>query len=205
MTPSFIASRADSNSTKVTAIALGIAAFLTLLFTHFDASLAPLRMLIMALTAFAIWAFCDEMGVKKPLNRAGFVLFAIALVARIQATIGLQAELAGRYYLLYAAFLMLAILFWSIAFLHRERTLKLVGAVGLLASLTPIAAILIGHLVVGVGTAIGLTSLLSATNGDAVTDLGFVRLAERIFGLWAYIAAWMLWRGHIRASGKLTA
>ena len=63
-----------------------------------------------------------------------------------------------------------------------------VGAVGVLATAFPIAAIVVGHLVVGVGAAIGVGALLAATDGSAPSDLGFVTLVERIFGLWAYVA-----------------
>jgi hypothetical protein len=140
------------------------------------------------------------MGMRKPLNRAGFVFFAIALTAKVQLAVGVAPELAGRYYLLYAAFLLAALLFWSVALLHRQRTLKLVGAVGVLASLAPIIAVVIGHVALGAGAFLGVGALLSATEGVAPTDLAFVTLIERIFGLWAYFAAWLLWRGHIRAS-----
>ena len=141
------------------------------------------------------------MGMRKPLNRAAFVFFAIAVVAKAQIALGLGSEVAGRYYLLYAAFLLLAVLLWSIAFLHRQRALKVVGAVGVLATVFPIGAILVGHLVVGVGVgaALGVSAILAATSGTTPSNLGFVTLVERIFGLWAYVAAWLIWRGHIAA------
>lgn len=195
-----LASRATSLNAKVGAVAMAVAAFLTLLLSHFSAPLAPLRLLILAVAAFAAWSFCDEMGMRKPLNRAGFVFFAIALTAKVQLAAGVAPELAGRYYLLYAAFLLAALLFWSVAFLHRQRTLKVAGAVGVFASLAPIIAVVVGHVVLGAGAFLGVGALLSATEGVAPTDLGFVTLIERIFGLWAYFAAWLLWRGHIRSS-----
>lgn len=173
------------------------AALLTLALSHFSAPLAPLRLLVLAVAAFAAWSFCDEMGMRKPLNRAGFVFFAIALTAKVQLALGVAPELAGRYYLLYAAFLLTALLLWSVAFLHRQRTLRVVGAVGVVASLAPIVAIVVGHLALGAGAFLGVGALLSATEGVAPADLGFVTLIERIFGLWAYFAAWLLWRGHI--------
>ena len=199
MSNSFLASRAESVNAKVGALGLGAAAFVTLLLSHTAIPLAPIRLLALAIAAFATWAFCDEMGLKKPLNRAGFVFFAIAAIAKIQIALGLSAQFVGRYYLLYAAFLLLAVLLWSVAFLHRQRTLKVVGAVGLVASLAPIAAIVVGHLVVGAGAALGISALLSSTDGVTPSDLSFVTLVERIFGLWAYVAAWLLWRGHIKA------
>lgn len=90
-------------------------------------------------------------------------------------------------------------LLWSVAFLHRRRALKMVGAVGVLATAFPIGAILVGHLVVGVGAALGVSAILAATSATTPSDLGFVTLVERIFGLWAYVAAWLVWRGHIAA------
>lgn len=198
---SLLAPQAESLNAKVGALALGGAALLTLVLSHATLPLAPLRLLTLALAAFAAWAFCDEMGLKKPLNRGGFVFFAIAAVAKIQLVMGLSTSFVGRYYLLYAAFLMLALLFWSVAFLHRPRTLKLVGAVGVAASLLPIAAVVVGHLVVGMGALLGVDALLSATGGTAPADLRFVTLVERMFGLWGYLAAWLLWRGHIKDAG----
>lgn len=129
MFASLLASRATSLNAKADAVAMAVAAFLTLLLSHFSAPLAPLRLLVLAAAAFAAWSFCDEMGMRKPLNRAEFIFFAIAL---------------------------------------------------------------------GTGAFLGLGALLSATEGSAPADLGFVTLIEQIFGLWVYCAAWLLWRGHIR-------
>jgi len=197
---SALAPRATTVNAKVGAVALALAALSTLLLTHASAPLAPLRLLALALAAFALWAFSDEMGLRKPLNRAGFVFFAIAVTAKVAATLGVSTDVLGRYYLLYASFLLAALLFWSVAFLHRQRALKVVGAVGVLATLTPIVALIVGHLAVGLGAALGLESILSAANGPTSARLGFVTLVERVFGLWGYVAAWLLWRGHIQAA-----
>jgi len=197
MSTSILSSRADSLNAKVGAVTLALAAFMTLVLSHLSVPLAPLRILTLAIAAFAAWAFCDEMGLRKPLNRAGFVFFAIAAMAKVQIALGLATQFVGRYYLLYAAFLLLAVLFWSVAFLHRQRELKVVGAIGILATMAPIAAIVVGHVVIGLGAALGVGAMLSATEGTSPTDLGFVTLVERIFGLWCYVAAWLLWRGHI--------
>ena len=200
MNISILPSRTITQNAKVAAVALTIAAFLTLVLSHLHEPLAPLRLIILALAAFATWAFCDEMGMSKPLNRAGFVFFAMAAASKIQLSLGVATEFEGRYYLLYAAFLLVSLLLWSVAFLHRQKTLKIFGAVGVLATLVPIIALVLGHLVVGVGAVLGIGAFLAATNGTAVADLGFVTLVERMFGIWGYITAWLLWRGHIRSS-----
>ena len=84
------------------------------------------------------------------------------------------------------------------AFLHRQRTLKVVGAGGVFASLAPIVALVVGHVAVGAGAAFGVGALLSATEGSAQVDISYVILVERMFGLWSYVAAWLLWSGHIQ-------
>ena len=169
------------------AVALGAAAFMTLVLTHVSAPLAPLRLVTLAIAAFATWAFCDEMGMRKPLNRAAFVFFAPGELRREPER---DLDFGDRRD---AAFLLVSVLLWSVA-------LKLVGAVGVIATAFPIGAIVVGPLVVGVGAAIGVGALLAATDGSAPSDLGFVTLVERIFGLWAYVAAWLLWRGYVAAS-----
>ena len=198
---SIIGPRTSSLNAKVGAVALVAGAFLTLLMSHFAEPLAPLRLLVLGLMAFAAWSLCDEMGMRKPLNRAGFVFFAIAVAVKVQIVLGVAADIAGRYQLLYAAFLLAALLLWSVAFLHRQRTLKVIGAFGVLASLGPIVVLVVGH-VVGAGALLGVGAMLSAAEGSAPADLGFVTLIERIFGLWGYCAGWLLWRGHIQFASQ---
>lgn len=192
------ASRAQTLNAKVGAVTLAVGALMTLALSHTSASLAPLRIFAIVLAAFAAWAFSDEMGIRKPLNRAGFIFFTIAAITKVQVELGVEPHLVGRYLLLYSAFLLLAVLFWSVALLHRQRELKVVGAAGLLATAAPIAAIVIGHVVAGVGATLGVSSLLAATHGGTPSDTSFVTTVERIFGLWGYVAAWLLWRGHIK-------
>ncbi len=124
----------------------------------------------------------------------------MAAAAKIQFSLGVAPEFAGRYYLLYAGFLLVSLLVWSVAFLHRHRSLRVLGAVGVVAALGPIAALVIGHVAVGAGAVLGINAILAASEGSPPTDLGFVTLVERMFGIWGYITALLLWRGHIRAS-----
>ena len=197
MNASLFTCQAQSRNARIGAIALFVGALMTLILSHWSVSLAPLRIFTLAIAAFAVWAFSDEMGIYKPLNRAALVAFSIAAFTKVQIVLGVDSQVVGRYLLLYAAFLLLAVLFWSLAFLHRQRRLKVIGAVGLLATILPIAAIVIGHIAVGLGAALGVSNLLAATQGASPVDTGFVTMVERIFGLWGYIAAWMLWRGYI--------
>lgn len=199
MNTSMLTTRATSLNAKVGAVALAGAAFSILLLSHYSEPLAPLRLLSLALVTFAAWCFCDEMGMQKPLNRAGFVFFSIAVVAKVQISLGIATSFAGRYYVLYAAFLLVALLLWSIAFLHRQPTLKAVGAVGVLASAAPILALVIGHVTVGAGAVLGVGAVLSAAEGSTPENLAYVTVVERMFGLWACLTAWVLWRGYIQS------
>ena len=197
--------RAKTNSLngRVASVMLAFSALLTLILTHTSVPLTPLRICAITVATIAVWAFVDEMGIRKPLNRAGFVCFTIAVLCKVQISLGMEQSLVGRYMLLYTAFLLMSVLFWSVAFLHRKKQLKIVGAVGLAAAIAPLAAILIGHIAVGYGAILGVGTILSASSGSIVQDTGFVVVVERIFGLWAYVAAFLLWRGYIISSEQL--
>ena len=96
MSLSPLAGRAETANARVGAAALAAAASLTLMLSHFTAPLAPLRLLTLAVAAFAVWAFGDEMGLRKPLNRAAFVFFAIAAATKVQISLGLATQYVGR-------------------------------------------------------------------------------------------------------------
>ena len=171
MNASIFKSRAKTLNAKVGAISITVAALMTLILSHTSIPLAPLRIIALSIAAFAVWAFSDEMGIRKPLNRAGMVSFSVAALSKVQVALGVEPQFVGRYLLLYSAFLLLAVLFWSLALLHRKRGLKVVGALGLLATAAPIAGIVIGHIVVGVGATIGISGLLASTRAMIISGV----------------------------------
>jgi hypothetical protein len=160
-------------------------------------SLAPLRLLTLAINVFGVWAFCDEMGMRKPLIRAGFVVFVLAGLSKAIALTEPHSPDLGRLYLLYAFALMFSLLFWSVAYLHRQRELKVVGAIGALASMAPILALVLGHIAVGAGTVFGIGALMAATDGAVLSDFSFIKTVDCMFAIWCLVGAWFLWRGHI--------
>ena len=202
---SILKSRAKSMNARAAAIAMAASAVATLLLTHTGEALSPLRILSLALTTFAAWAFCDEMGLRKPLNRAGLVCLSFAVACKSGAILGVAVGADGRYLLSYSALLMVSILFWSIAFLHRPAIPKGLGVIGVSASAGTILLVVIGHLTVGVASVFGLQSLLTLSNSMASIDLTFVFLVERLFGAWCCIVCWLLWRGHIRDAIPVTS
>jgi len=199
----YLKTKAKTLNAKVASIALAFSALVTLMLTHTSTPLAPIRICTITVAMIAVWAFVDEMGIRKPLNRAGIVCFVISVMCKIQLLLGIDDNIMGRYSLLYSAFLLLAVFFWSVAFLHCKRVFKYVGAIGLMATIVPLAAIVIGHIAVGYGAFLGVGVILSASEGTGAQNVGFVIVVERIFGLWAYVAAFLLWRGHIAAKQEL--
>jgi hypothetical protein len=161
--------------------------------------LSPLRLLTMAICTFGVWAFCDEMGMRKPLNRAGFVAFSFGCVAKAIALIDTHSAAIGRYYLLYAFAILFAMLLWSIAFLHRQRDLKVAGTIGAIASIAPILALVIGHLALGAGFMYGIGSLMEAADGGVLADYSFIKTIDVLFAIWSLVSAWFLWRGYIKS------
>lgn len=193
---SILRPHAGSTNAKIAAIALAVSALATIILTHRAEPLSPLRILSLALMTFALWAFCDEMGLRKPLNRAAFVCFSFSVGSKFGTILGVASGMDGRYLLAYSALLMASMLFWSVAFLHRPAIPKTLGAIGVGASLATILIVVVGHVVIGVAALFGLQSLLGASAGAASNDLTFVNFVERLFAAWSGVAAWLLWRGY---------
>lgn len=91
MNTAIFASRAQTLNARVGAITLVIGAPMTLVLSHTSVPLAPLRIITLAIAAFAAWSFSDEMGIRKPLNRAGFIFFSIAAFTMVHGCPGCRA------------------------------------------------------------------------------------------------------------------
>lgn len=184
---------------RQSAVALMLSALALLLLPLANHPLTPLRLLSLGICTFGIWAFCDEMGLHKPLNRAGFVAFAMAILGRVIGLVDNHSAALARFHVLYAFGLMLALLLWSAAYLHRQRELKWVGAVGAMASLLPILLLLAGHLALGAGALWGFGALMSAVEGGAMQDNAALQWIDAVFAVWLLVTAVLLWTGKIKA------
>ena len=102
--------------------------------------------------------------------------------------------------MLYAFALMVAVLIWSVAFLHKQRELKFAGTVGALVSIAPILALVFGHLALGAGAFFGIGALLAAVEDAAMNDYSVINATDASFALWALVTAWFLWRGSIKSN-----
>lgn len=181
---------------KVAAIGFPIGAIAIHLLHQMDFSLLPLRLISIGVLIFGVWAFSDEMGLRKPLNRAAFVSFMFSMTALLLVT--LQPEQASsQYFLLYAFGLLFTVIFWSGAFLHRQKALKWVGGVGVFASVLPVVILIAGHISLGLGAALGVSFLFELPQGQSLLGSKAINIIEAIFVVWAIAASLALWRGNI--------
>lgn len=177
-----------SLNAKVAAIAFPLRAIGLHILNQIEASLLPLRLLMMAILIFGVWAFSDEMGLRKPLNRAGFVSFLFAMGALLALTLE-PSHTDGKYFLIYAFGMLFCILIWSAAFLHRQKTMKLVGAVGALASSLPVLMLVGGHISLGFGAIFGLNILFDLPKGESLLGSLPLNTIEGVFVVWLLFVA----------------
>ena len=115
-----ISTAAATLNAKVAAVGLIVGAVGLDFLNQFAPDLVPLRLMAAGALIFGAWAFCDEMGLRKPLNRAGFVTFAFAMFAVCFSILD-PAIAGGKLVLVYAFALLFAMLIWSAAFLPMQR------------------------------------------------------------------------------------
>jgi len=182
---------------KVSAICILLGAVLLHFFNQVNTELVPLRIVTILILVMGAWAFCDEMGLRKPLNRAGFIIFLVSVIALAVTILEPSHKNIGRYYLLYAFSLLFSILIWSMAFMHRKQKIKTIGKIGVLAAVVPIVALVVGHLSVAVGAYIGVDALLNMSGGHEILRSIPVKVIEATFILWSLATAFMLWSGKL--------
>ncbi len=158
-------------------------------------ALGPILLLCLASTTFGVWCFADEMGIQRPLNRAALVAYCFAAIAKTMLLMGAAGE--PGFLVLYSFAILVALLLWSAALLHREGFLKLAGAVGAIASLAPIALLMAGHLVLGVGAFLGIEALYDFGSDATRSNLPVIRLIDFVLFAWAALVAGLMWGGRI--------
>lgn len=182
---------------RVSAVCILLGSVLLHVLNQTNTGLVPLRLVTLLILVMGAWAFSDEMGLRKPLNRAGFVVFMMSIVALGVTVLEPSMNNVGKYYLLYSFALLFSMLIWSMAFMHRKRDVQVMGKIGVLAAVVPIAALIVGHVSVAAGAYIGVDSLLSMTGGADILNSIPVKAIEATFILWALATAIMLWKGKL--------
>lgn len=86
------------------------------------------------------------MGASRPLNRAGLIFLAAAFCGDTLALLAVDPVLVARARLLYAFAIVSALIFWSVALMHRRSAPKTVGAVGAAVGVTAIVLLIAAHL-----------------------------------------------------------
>ncbi len=162
--------------------------------------LVPLRFAALMVSTMGASAFADEMGIRKPLNRAGLIAFAFAALAKTLMLLNVgNSEVAGSS-LLYAFTLLLALLLWSMAFLHRDGKLKAAGAVGASVTIISISVLIAGHIFVGMGALWGIGSLYGTITSETTDAPKIIMIIEVVYAVWSLFAAMALWTGQIKVS-----
>lgn len=185
-----------SLNARVAAVAFPLGAVGLHVLNQLPVSLLPARLIVIALLVFGVWAFSDEMGLRKPLNRAAFVSFIFSVGALLALTLE-SNTLQGRYVLIYCFGLLFSVVIWSLAFLHRQRSLKMIGSFGLVAGLLPVLILIGGHLSVGFGALFGVAVMFELSQGATMLGTTQVNLIEALFVTWSLFAAVCLWTGRI--------
>ena len=182
---------------RVGAVALVLGSCGTAALSFLAPDLTPLRLLSFAVVLLGSWAFADEMGIRKPLNRAGLVAIAFAGLAKTLVLLGADPAVHSKYLLLYAFALLIALLLWSVALLHRDRRMKIMGAFGTAGAVVPIILLVAGHVIVGAGAILGVSSLYELSGENINSTPGIIRIIEAIFFGWGALVAIALWSGQL--------
>ena len=122
------------------------------------------------------------------------------LVALLFAVIGFvlfSLEGSAKAGLLFGFGTFVAIFFWAVAMLHRPGPAKQVGKAGAVVGGLSLALLVLGHVFVGLGAALGLGALRSAANASTDDVMGLVQIASLCLGGWSIACAWLVWRGHV--------
>jgi hypothetical protein len=186
-------------SARVGAVALAISALMNIAIELVPADLVPMKLLALGLATFGLWTFADEMGIRKPLNRAGLVAFSFGVFAQVMALMAGDDAEQARFLILYSFAVLIAIVLWSAAFLHRRRELKIVGAFGVLGAATPLVMLVLGHVFLGIGTVWGVSALYQIENAQTGPDLAISLVINIVFSAWCFLASGFLWFGYIQA------
>jgi hypothetical protein len=189
-----------SRNARTAAIALALFAPMHGVAVLAGAKFAPLAFACWLGISFGVLCLCDELGAAKPLNRAGLVAFGAAFVARALMLVASDAALLVRAELLFAFALMGALLFWSVALMHRPHAPRAIGLFGTAIAGSTLVLIILAHLLVGSASIWGFGALFSALSNPMVDTRGAMTTINAIVALWGLVVAGLLWKQTLRSA-----
>lgn len=192
---------APSRNARGAAVALLVGGPLNLFLHLLGPGLGPLSYVSWLVVSFGILCFCQEMGAARPLNRAGMVLFAAAFCANTLAMLAVDPATIVRAQLLYAFAVLGALVFWSVALMHRTKTARAVGAVGTTVGGGALLLLLAAHLLLGSVTVAGFSQLFSALSEPARPTFAALVVIDSLLCVWCLSASVLLWTTRLAAAG----
>ena len=94
--------------------------------------------------------------------------------------------------ILYLIALFIGIFIWGVALVHRPGKAKQIGVAALMFGLGPLALLVLGHVVLGFGGAIGVQAIWSTQASGQLGDSSFLNIGHICLGLWALASAAIL-------------
>lgn len=143
--------------------------------------------------AFGAWCLCDELGMARPLNRAGAVLLAAAFCARSMLLCAPATAVATHAQLLYAFAALGMIMFWSVALMHRPDRPKVAGLLGSTLSGAALGLLIVAHVVTGSIGYFGFGALFVALNSPDADVAPAMTVISAVLWLWSLLVAGLLW------------
>jgi hypothetical protein len=183
---------------RVGALALAIGAPLNLILHMQGPKLGPLSYAAWLALSFGLLCFCEEMGARKPLNRAGLVLFGAAFCAVTVALVSVDPAVVARASLLYAFATLGALVFWSVSLMHRARTARTIGAIGTAVGGGALVLLVAAHLLLGATTILGFSQLFVALETPGRATVTALAAIDTVLCVWALPTSILLWTARLR-------
>jgi len=192
------ANHVPSPNARVSAVTIIVGAGIHLAASMLEQLAAPWAFLGWLMFVFGSIGLCQELGVSKPLNRAGLLFMSAAFCARIVMVVSPAASTEIRTQLMSAFASLAPILFWSLALMHRSDRPRTVGAFGVILSGSALLLLLTAHVVVGAITMLGFSDIFSALHDPGKSTRRAMETVAVILVIWSLIIAFLLWTRDLR-------
>lgn len=187
------ANHIPSPNARVSAVAIIVGASIQLTASMLGQLAAPWAFLGWLIFVFGSIGLCQELGASRPLNRAGLLFMGAAFCARTVMVVSPGTGTEIRTQLMSAFASLAAILFWSLALMHRSDRPRMVGAFGVILSGSALLLLLTAHVVVGAITMLGFSDIFSALHDPGKSTRRAMETVAVILGMWSLVIAFLLW------------